>query len=412
MTTPAHPASRAAGFGLAALAALVPVAAWLGPLALAPLMALAGIAAVFELRLPRVDLPIALTGGLLLAWTSLSMAWSPYRPTDFESFTALKVVLLCALSAAAICAARGLPPVLRATVLKVAVWGAAGLGLLLFVEGLTAAGIYRALRDAIHDPIRPDLAAKNVAQGAFVLAVIAPAAAAAGIRLGLGFAPGAAMAAGVLAACVAFGADAPVLALAVAAAAGLAALRWPRLAPLTLAASSAVFFITAPLLIWALRETGHYGLIEQLVPPSWGQRMAYWSHAIDWIAQKPAFGWGLDASRDLSGIVLHPHSAPLQFWLELGGLGASLAALLWSLIYLRLVREDAELPAAAGVATAVAYQVIAVVGFGVWQEWWIALGALAAVYCAALAGQAPGPAAAPRVAPEPRAKPGSAGSRS
>jgi hypothetical protein len=38
------------------------------------------------------------------------------------------------------------------------------------VEALTGAGIYRALRDAIHDPIRPDLGIKNVAQALFILA--------------------------------------------------------------------------------------------------------------------------------------------------------------------------------------------------------------------------------------------------
>ncbi len=40
------------------------------------------------------------------------------------------------------------------------------------------------------------------------------------------------------------------------------------------------------------------------------------AHAVDWIADKPLQGWGLDASRMFGpGIVLHPHDAALQVWL-------------------------------------------------------------------------------------------------
>ena len=49
--------------------------------------------------------------------------------------------------------------------------------------------------------------------------------------------------------------------------------------------------------------------------------------------------------------------------------------------------------AAAAVAAASAYLVMGAVSFGVWQEWWLAVGALAATACLAL--QRPGVAERP-----------------
>ena len=52
-----------------------------------------------------------------------------------------------------------------------------------------------------------------------------------------------------------------------------------------------------------------------------------------------------------------------------------------------------DLGAAAAVAAASAYLVMGAVSFGVWQEWWLAVGALAATACLAL--QRPGVAERP-----------------
>src|SRR6185503_20527219 len=85
-----------------------------------------------------------------------------------------------------------------------------------------------------------------------------------------------------------------------------------------------------PAIVWAVRRTFDYAALERDMPQTDSIRLDYWSHAIDWIAMRPLKGWGLDASRVFGpGIKLHPHNAPLQVWLELGVVGAVLAAAFW-----------------------------------------------------------------------------------
>jgi O-antigen ligase len=70
----------------------------------------------------------------------------------------------------------------------------------------------------------------------------------------------------------------------------------------------------------------------------------------------------------------HPHSASLQIWLELGGIGAVLAALLLLAGGAWLARVYGERPIAAAAAcgTLATAGVIANVSFSAWAEWWIA----------------------------------------
>jgi O-antigen ligase len=108
-------------------------------------------------------------------------------------------------------------------------------------------------------------------------------------------------------------------------------------------------------------------------------RLGYWSHAIDWIKLRPLQGWGLEASRMFGpGIVLHPHNNPLQVWLELGAIGAITAAAFWGVVLSRLARPWSNMTAAASAACCSVYLLFGV-NFGVWQEWWLALGALVAL---------------------------------
>jgi O-antigen ligase len=147
-----------------------------------------------------------------------------------------------------------------------------------------------------------------------------------------------------------------------------------------------------PAIIWAVRRTGDYEAIQHAIPLSWSLRMGYWSHAIDWIRLRPLRGWGLDASRSFGpGIVLHPHNHPLQIWLELGAVGAIAAAAFWWAALSRLSRPDRDLATAATAACATAYLLFGV-NFGIWQDWWLSLGALVAVVSAMNA--APRPTAA------------------
>jgi O-antigen ligase len=196
------------------------------------------------------------------------------------------------------------------------------------------------------------------------------------------------MAAGTAALAFTFLSDAPAMSVVLALLVGAAAWRWPRGAPTTLAAVAALLFLAAPAAVWGVRELADYAALETQLPTSWAMRLGYWSHAVDWIGDHPLRGWGLDASRAFGpGIQLHPHNGALQVWLELGVLGAVSAAAFWWLSLRRLARPTPDLMAMGVTASAAVYLLFGALNFGIWQEWWLALGALLAVLGATPAPQ-------------------------
>jgi O-antigen ligase len=181
-------------------------------------------------------------------------------------------------------------------------------------------------------------------------------------------------------------------------------------------------------------------LAARLVPPSqesaewswlpWSahHRLTIWSFTTRHIAEKPFFGWGFDGARAIPGgktqipvvrlkgcaqngvpiplpgfetpvasdcimweesLPLHPHDGWLQIWLELGGVGACIAALLlWKTIG-RIVHMPAVPTAqAAASATLVAGLIICSVSFGIWQSWWLSTLWIAAALLSPLFGGA------------------------
>lgn len=376
------------GWVIATVFLVTPVLAWGGHLTFAPLVALAGLLSLPNFRVQEEDRPAAIAVLVMVIWAAGSMVWSPFAPKHLGQSGGLKLVLEAALFGSAITAARGASPTPRRWMLRFLAWGMALLGAVMFAEALTHAGIYRALRDAIHDPIRPDLGVRNVAQALFILALFTPAAMVAALRVGGGRVLWIPMIAGIAWPSIVFGYDATLLALVASMIAMGLVLRWPRTTPRILAALAATFFLAAPLVVWATRRAGWYDLLQARVSLSWSQRMGYWRHAQDWIGDHPLRGWGLDASRMFSpGIRLHPHDAALQIWLELGLIGAVAAAVLWVAILAGLSRPRPDPAVAAAAGCAVVYLTFNAVSFGVWQEWYLAVGALACAACAALMRQ-------------------------
>jgi O-antigen ligase len=121
-------------------------------------------------------------------------------------------------------------------------------------------------------------------------------------------------------------------------------------------------------------------------------RIYIWDFVTSRIAEKPVLGWGLDAARRMPGgqdtvalgencpgaspvigqkLPLHPHNAVLQTWLELGGVGILLGfgALIVALGRLYVGRR--RIVAAVLVASSVAGTLVALVSYGVWQEWFL-----------------------------------------
>jgi len=367
------------GWVLALAAALTPLFAWLGPLGFAPTVGLVGLLCLPAARVGAREAPLAIVLLTVVAWAAASSFWSPHKPDELEDSVPLKLALQVPLYWAAWQAARRADPDLRRLTLRILAWGLAAYGALLLVEAFTGAGVYQALRNALNDPIRPDLARKNVAQGSFVLALLWPVALAGGMRAGSPAWLALPMAAGTALLAQHFLSDAPVLAVGLAMATGGLVLVWPRSAPKALGLGVATLILVMPLLILAARMLG----LGQHLPVSWAQRVGYWTYAMERIADHPWRGWGLDASRAFSPhIQLHPHNGPLQLWLELGMLGAAAAALVWIFAFRRLARDERSLVAAGTAASAAVYVFFGAISFGVWQEWWLALGALVAVIAA------------------------------
>ena len=118
-------------------------------------------------------------------------------------------------------------------------------------------------------------------------------------------------------------------------------------------------------------------------------RLSIWKFAAEKISERPFQGYGLNTSRvfpgaqlettlyqDASGklvtapsMPLHPHSAFLQIWLELGGLGVILTI---GLLYI-VISGISKIPNARGAAAAMALFTagftITQLSFGIWQGW-------------------------------------------
>lgn len=358
---------------------------WIAPLGFAPLLALMGLLCLPAFRITEEDRPLLIVLMGALVWAAVSTTWSPTQPKAGGHSVILEIVLALPLFWSAICGARRADPRLNDLALKVLAWGLAAFGAILLAETVTGAGLYRGLHERFLAPIRPDLARANVAHTSFVLAVLWPAVLVGGLRklsdlvLLLLAVSGAVIAAHV------FQADAPVLAFPLSAIVVLAMWTWPRRGPLLMALGAAAVSFAMPAIIWLVRATGDYGRLEQDVQLSWSARMSYWSHTLDWIAARPVRGWGLDASRAMGpGIQLHPHNGALQVWLELGLIGAVAAAAFWGLSLSRLSRDRSNLAMSGVAGSAAVFLLFAWINFGLWQQWWLALGALIAVLAAML----------------------------
>ena len=386
------------GRALILLFALIAPIAWLMPLGFAPLAVAGGLLGLRHLRIGRSERGAAFAIAAMVCWAAISMAWSPYKPTEFGKLTAVKLAAEAVFYWSMFRLADAPTPRAIRRALAALTWTLAAYGVVLVVEAATGAFLLRTIRDLIGDPIRPDLAIRNAAQGAFVLAILAPVGMLAGWRLGAGPWPGLLMVAGVLAATFALAADAPTTALVLGGLLGGAAYVWPKAAPRVMAGAAMVYFLSAPWLVVAARKMGLYQAVESRVELSWAMRLRYWSNAANWIADHPLRGWGIDASREFApGINLHPHNAALQLWLELGLVGPLAAGVLFAAIFAAQARDRRDPAAAAAVAVASAYLIIGAVSFGVWQEWWLGAGAVAAAACLAFQ-RLPGRASAPKPA--------------
>lgn len=129
----------------------------------------------------------------------------------------------------------------------------------------------------------------------------------------------------------------------------------------------------------------------QWLPPSGHHRLTIWSFAARNTAEKPFFGWALDASRVIpdadaeifytrkigaehvpipeAQLPLHPHSAPIQIWLELGLVGVVLTAAIIAMAFRRFGTSRQPMASVSAAALTAGF-VVSCVSYGIWQSWW------------------------------------------
>jgi O-antigen ligase len=370
---------------------MTPLLAYLAPLGFAPLLALAGLLALPGLRLTRAAAPPLLILVALALWAAVSMSWSPVvlgplRPKtygDIETLTALKLFLQLATYGAAVVALRGLSDAGARRAATVLAYGMVALAVVAALDSLTGAAIYQRLHGVTGEAIRPDLAMVKVSLSTYVLALLFWPAALVLSRLSR---PGLIwlLAAGTMVTSVICSSDACLVALAAGGLVWLLVYFAGQTGAKVLVGLVAAPFVLAPLAVLVGVQTGVIAWLHRLVPASWDARLNIWTFAADHIQAHPFRGWGLDASRTFgSAIPLHTHNAQLQLWLELGAIGAALAGVFFCWLAYGVVRlsQRSRSEAAMAAAVLVSYLVIGGLSFGVWQEWWLGLGALSLIAC-------------------------------
>jgi len=373
---------------------MTPLLGYLAPKQFAALLSLVGLLAAPGLIRSRPPLLPMFALALLAVWSMISLAWTPAAPDPVrlkkfggvETFTAIKLFLQLGLYGSAV-AMLGQVSIRSARFTAKAMLVCAGLlAFATCLDGLLHAPIYQALRKASGDPLTPDLAMVKVSLGTYPLILLLwPCARVLG---GADFkgrnVVTAVLFGAVLVAAHVTGADAPVAALVLGGLTWLAVRFVGKPAVRALIPFVSGLFIFTPLVVlWGVKS-GLFAWLHTLAPPSWDHRLNIWAFAADRVLEHPMRGWGIDASRTFGlDIPLHTHNAPLQIWLELGAFGAAMAAAFfaWVLYGVLAWTEKDRRDGAMAASALVSYLVVGGLSFGVWQEWWLALGALAVIAC-------------------------------
>lgn len=386
---------RAAGLPLSFAALVAPPLAMAAPLGLAPLFILTALASLAlawrEKPWRRINPALATALAGVAGWAALSLLWALDPPQGARTALALALTLLGGMLLLA-----SSPMLLAGQSRRLAVILGIGVALAIlyavaerFTPGLTPL-VYPALRGKPPGDLLY-LKMIRLSRGLSVLALVSvPAALALGHH---GFRGGALALALASAAIIVSGNTlAAKLGLSVAWLMALVAWYRPKTSFRLLAALMVLAALAAPLarFLPAPQVTADHWT---LVPASAHHRLTIWRFTAERIWEHPLMGWGLDASRSIPGgddeviiirhdlgdaripeaqLPLHPHSMPLQWWLELGGVGvvSTLAALL--LVCGRLSRLAPPTAAPAAGAMGAAF-IVSSVSFGAWQSWWLGM---------------------------------------
>ena len=358
---------------------LLPVTAVLAPNAVVVLFAIAVLARApgFQRdkgRFARLDPIVLACFALIVVWAGIASFWTYDEPRAFALAGRIGLLLV---GGVILChGATGLTAASRRLAGQVLVWGYL-LGLVVLVEErFSDLTLYRLLRDLDAGDFTP---ISELNRGATALALLLWPVALWTWQRGLR-ALAIVLPLTVTAMVTGFESASAVTASAAGCLVVLLALLAPRPSAWLLAAVLAAAIVTAPLLAFALFEMGLHQSDELFLTARY--RVHIWQFLAERIAEKPLFGWGFDAARNLPNfgvtpfiadrekvVPLHPHNAVLQIWLELGLVGVILLLVL----ILRLTRLLARLDkpqSAHGQALLLAGFVAAFTSFGLWQNKW------------------------------------------
>ncbi len=382
-----------ADFARAAFFALLPATAAGGAMGLPLLMSLAGILAIGPSLLRQVIEKRPIVIALLATWAgwaAVSSLWSPW-----DGPTAVKTIALLALGIP-FAAATAAGPKSAALTLSAATAAFVVLAILLGIE----AAFGMPINHAIQPQVPWGELNRNPSRGLIVLlALIWPTAAwlLAQRRRWSSTLAGAIIAVSALLS-LQFDQLVTAIAFGAAALAFTFALFAHRFALLATSFGLAVWMLIAPFATPILVASPQ---LVDAVPLSWAHRIAIWRYTCARILEQPWIGHGIDAGRtttdmlsirglETRGIPVHPHSASLQVWYDLGLVGALLAAALLAYGGWRLSKHFAHdrTGAAATAAVLGMFGLMANVGWSLWQEWWMATLLLSAALIAALGATA------------------------
>jgi len=244
----------------------------------------------------------------------------------------------------------------------------------------------------LSDNLQNELATRSLNRGVSFLGVISPLAALAAWRFFTGHRRILALCATTLALACALSWGKDAVLLAGAGAVGCAVLvllpnPWPKRL-----FSGAIMSLVVLWPLLALQLPGPQAIWEQwrAWPPSLQHRLFIWNFTAERIVEKPVLGWGMNSAKFIPGgdrdidvgsdqgrlqwraLPLHPHNAILQWWLELGTVGAALAAALTSFGARAICRLTSRADRVAAAAVFGQICVISLLSFGAWQSWWLA----------------------------------------
>lgn len=147
--------------------------------------------------------------------------------------------------------------------------------------------------------------------------------------------------------------------------------------------------LSAPFLaqyLWSLtpHDLGAPQQVDFITKANYLPRLELWDAVARYALQNPLLGFGIEATRSVAAFdsqqiyqpgttLLHPHNAALQIWIEFGALGAAMAAGGVILICRACMNLPNQMARRLGLALLVAVMGVGVVGYGMWQGWWVGL---------------------------------------